>query len=254
MASKRRTGMRNAQSSTSYRCHRQRRRARCLADAGDRRVPEKLDCSALQKQSNGWYLVTKITSIIVGQDSSFAFGEGAVIGPEITTANRGFLRDLIAQKCAAGSPQLTAGTPNWVAAEDLAELSLSFGSATAGPAGDIRSFFLGTWESEAPGRAGTEGPAKMVLTLGGDGKVDGHYVVHLTGSGATASIPVSGSWSVTRAADKVANLKFALVVHGNNGQQQPVNSAATLEIIAQNTVRDTAQGSVSKRGQSMRRV
>ena len=144
-----------------------------------------------------------------------------------------------------------SGTPNWVAAKDLAEISPSFRTAAAGQngavAGDIHTFFLGTWETDGP--ASAQGQAKMVLTLGSDGKVDGHYIVNLTTSGRTESVPVVGSWSVAPVSDKVANLTLALIVQGANGQQQSVNSTAMLEIVDQNTVRDTAQGTVSKRVQ-----
>jgi hypothetical protein len=139
-----------------------------------------------------------------------------------------------------------SGTPNWVAAKDLAEISPSFHPAIFQHQVAGRTFFLGTWETDGPGPIGI-GQARMVLTLGGDGKVDGHYLVSLVGSSATKTIPVGGSWSVAAVSDKVANLTLALVVQGDNGQHLSVNSTTRLEIVDQNTVRDTAQGTVSKR-------
>jgi hypothetical protein len=150
-----------------------------------------------------------------------------------------------------------SGTPNWVPARELAELSsvLCSGAGATGcaqpaavdPSAHIRSYFLGTWETEGPGPAGTVGPAKMMLSLGQDGKVRGNYVVRLAGSGATASIPLTGTWSVMPISDKQANLTLNLLVHGNNGRAQTMNSTAALEIVDQDTVRDVMQGTITKR-------
>jgi hypothetical protein len=85
-----------------------------------------------------------------------------------------------------------------------------------------------------------------VLTLGQDGKVQGSYTVVLQG-GMTASVPVSGSWSVVQDTDAKVNLTLNLIVHGNNGQTQPVNSSATVEIVDHDTLRDTATGTITKR-------
>jgi hypothetical protein len=154
------------------------------------------------------------------------------------------------------------GTPSWVAAKDLAELSTSFEAAVVAPTpnplpatgragatvADVRSFLLGTWETEGSGPAGTQGLAKMVLSLGPDGVAQGSYTVGLTGTGgATAAFPVAGGWSVVRLSDKLVNLTLNLRVRDRNGQPQAVNSNAVLEIIDQDTLRDTAQGTISKR-------
>jgi hypothetical protein len=135
------------------------------------------------------------------------------------------------------------GTPNWVPARDVPELIIQ--PAKEGQP-DIRSFFLGTWETEAPGPAGTEGPVKMVLTLGQDGNVQGNYTVHLAGSGGTLVIPVRGKWSAAALSEKKANLTFNLLVRNNN-QENAVNETFALEIVDQDTVRDLAQGTVTKR-------
>lgn len=141
------------------------------------------------------------------------------------------------------------GMPNWVAAKDVPELSGSFapaaGQAAAAPF-DMQGYFTGTWETDGPGPAGTQGPARMILSLGGNGSVQGNYNVTLVG-GTNASIPVTGSWTVAAVSDKIANLTLNLLVHGNNGPPTPLNSTASLEIVDPNTVHDTAQGTVSRR-------
>lgn len=87
----------------------------------------------------------------------------------------------------------------------------------------------------------------MVLSLDQDGKVQGTYTVRLAGSGATASIPLTGTWNAVPLSDKQANLTLNLLVHGNNGQPQALNSTAALEIVDQDTLRDVAQGTITKR-------
>ena len=87
----------------------------------------------------------------------------------------------------------------------------------------------------------------MVVTLGQDGKVQGTYTVHLAGSGATAVIPVNGTWSVAPLSEKKANLTLDLHVRDNAGQERGVNQTVAMEIVDQDTVRDTAQGTVTKR-------
>ena len=148
-----------------------------------------------------------------------------------------------------------AGTPGWISAKDLPELANNVATLNQTPDkpqiraanSDIRTFLCGTWETEGPGPAGTQGPAKMVLTLGQSGNVTGTYSVHLAGSGATASIPVTGTWNAVPLSDKQANLTLGLLVYGNDGQQHAVNSTAALEIVDHDTVRDVNQGTISKR-------
>jgi hypothetical protein len=145
-----------------------------------------------------------------------------------------------------------SGTPNWVPAREVPELATGTCAAGCNPSPDdgrpdIRSFFVGTWATEAPGPGGAEGPAKMVVTLGQDGKVQGTYTVHLAGSGATAVIPVNGTWSVAPLSEKKANLTLDLHVRDNAGQERGVNQTVAMEIVDQDTVRDTAQGTVTKR-------
>jgi hypothetical protein len=156
-----------------------------------------------------------------------------------------------------------SGTAAWVAAKDLPDLSSSFASAVPTPTPapyptpatgqpgattpDIRSFFVGAWETDGPGPAGTIGLAKMVLALGQTGSVQGTYSVRLAAGGAMVSLPVSGSWSVAQLPNNLVNLTLNLVVRGENGQPQAVNSTTTVQIVDQNTIRDTAQGTVSKR-------
>ena len=140
-----------------------------------------------------------------------------------------------------------SGTPAWVAAKDLPELSSTLSPATAAPADDIHSFFVGTWEVAGPAPGVTDGIARMELTFGQDGKVRGSYRVHVKGTaGSTVSI-VTGEWSAKRDSDTQADVSLNLLIHGPNGESQPLNSTSTVEILDNDTLRDTSDGTVTKR-------
>ncbi len=153
-----------------------------------------------------------------------------------------------------------SGTNNWVAAKDLPDLSPSFAPAAATPAPilppatgqpgaatDIRTFFVGAWETDGPAPPGTQGRSKMVLSLAQDGSVQGTYSVTFSGNGATVSVAVTGTWNAAPLSDNLASLTLHLIVHGANGQTENVNSTATLQIVDQDTLRDAAQGTITKR-------
>jgi hypothetical protein len=134
-----------------------------------------------------------------------------------------------------------SGTPSWVPAKELPEIAALLPAEF-----DPKAFFVGTWETEAAGPPGTTGPAKMILTASADGTLKGTYSVTLAASGASVSVPVTGTWTVEKTGDKRFTLNFDLKMQ-DQGQTRTVSASAHLEIVDDNTLRDVDSGVLSKR-------
>ena len=135
-----------------------------------------------------------------------------------------------------------AGTANWVAAKDLPLVA----ALLPPPATDFSTYLVGTWQSQGPGPQGTVGPATLTVTFAKGGGLSGTYGITPANGNGPATFAVSGTWTVSTVDDKRANLAMNMFILVN-GQSIPSNSKAVIEIVDGNSIRDTADGTISTR-------
>ena len=130
-----------------------------------------------------------------------------------------------------------SGTPDWVKAEELAELRDAFGAAPPDvpQAAKWQQFLLGVWEASGKSPQGYDWTLQISYTA--DGKYGG--VQLLTYNGLTDQQPLSGQWSVTPAGEN----KFSLTLSPLGSR--PVTSV--LIVIDQNTLHNEQEGFYARR-------
>ena len=130
-----------------------------------------------------------------------------------------------------------AGTPNWVKASELVELTDAFGAAPPDVPQSAKweQFILGVWEATGKSPQGYDWTLQISYTA--DGKYGG--VQLLTYNGLTDQQPMSGQWSVTPAGEN----KFSLTLSPQGSR--PVTSV--LHVIDQNTLHNEQEGFYARR-------
>ena len=133
------------------------------------------------------------------------------------------------------------GLPSWVAAKDLPEVAVLLP-----PAFDPGTYFVGTWELQAPGPTGTTGPAKMTIKAAPGGTLTGSYSFVIAAYNATATLPITGTWKAQVSGDRRFTLTLNLELQ-IQGQVKQVSTVSRVEVVDDNTLRDEADGTISKR-------
>ena len=123
-----------------------------------------------------------------------------------------------------------SGTPSWVAAKDLPEIAQQ--SPPTAPSFDIKKFLVGTWQS---------GPTRS-FTLASDGTMTRLGGTVINGKRVT----LTGTFTIEQTGEKRFTLKWSLE-SSEGGNFVSESSDESFEIVDNNTLRDTKNGSIFKR-------
>jgi hypothetical protein len=133
------------------------------------------------------------------------------------------------------------GLPNWLPAKDLPEVTSLLQQAF-----DASAYFAGTWELQAPGPRVSARPAKVTIVAAPGGTLTGNYNFVIAAYNAAASIPIAGTWKSGVSGDRrftlTLNLKLQI-----EGETKLLSTVSRVEIVDDNTLRDEADGTISKR-------
>jgi hypothetical protein len=168
----------------------------------------------------------------------FYNGNGKPVGP-LSIAE--IQAKIAAGEIKPGTLVWKSGTPSWVPAKDLPEIASLLPKEM-----DFKAFFVGTWEAQTAGPAGTTGLVKIKVTANADGTLQGTYTATLAESGAVVNIPISGTWSVQGTGEKRFTLNLVLRMQAQ-GQTRTQQLSAHLEVVDDNTLRDVDSGELTKR-------
>jgi hypothetical protein len=133
------------------------------------------------------------------------------------------------------------GLPNWLPAKDLPEVASLLQQTF-----DASAYFAGTWELQAPGPRVSARPGKVTIVAAPGGTLTGKYNFVIAAYNATASIPIAGTWKSGVSGDRrftlTLNLKLQI-----EGETKLLSTVSRVEIVDDNTLRDEADGTISKR-------